>query len=134
MGKIVGIGGVFLGLKGEDQAVRDWYETHLQLDMTPYGTGFIEGDQLVLISFTRGTNETAPFINFRVDNLVEVIDHLQLVGCEITSDITEYSYGKFAQFKDPFGNYIELWEPYKEEYIKMVEDEIKVYKQKKSNN
>jgi len=133
MGKVVGVGGIFLGLKGNDQEIRDWYETHLKLDMTPYGTGFITGDQLLLVSFTRTENSNSPYINFRVDNIEEVINHIQSEGCKITSKIEEYPYGKFAQFEDPFGNFIELWEPYIDEYKKMVEQEINNYKTKKSN-
>ena len=67
----------------------------------------------------------------KIDNIEELITHLEQEGCAITSKITEYPYGKFAQFKDPFKNYIELWEPNKEEYIKMVNTEIKNYKEKK---
>ena len=47
MAKTIGVGGVFLGLKGDDRQLRDWYEEHLRLDMSPYGTGFIEGEQEV---------------------------------------------------------------------------------------
>ena len=132
MGKAIGVGGVFLKFNGDDQQLRDWYEEHLQIKMSPYGTSFIEGDQLTLVSFTRGDSPTTPSINFRVDNIDEVISHLRSIGCEITSDIAEYPYGKFAHFRDPFDNYIELWEPYEDEYRKMVQEEILAYQEKKS--
>ena len=44
-----------------------------------------------------------------------------------TDDIVIYDYGKFAHFTDPFGNYIELWEPNVEVYKKMVKSEIEDY-------
>ena len=40
MGKIIGLGGVFLQFKGDKQKVQDWYETYLKCDMSAYGTGF----------------------------------------------------------------------------------------------
>ena len=132
MGKVIGVGGVFLGFKGDDQALRDWYELHLGMDMSPYGTSFISGDQLTLVSFTRSNKAELPMINFRVDNIIEVHDHLVTVGCEITQKMEEYPYGTFMQFKDPFGNYIELWDPNIDEYRRMVEQEMIDYKQKKS--
>ncbi|QMS85900.1 VOC family protein [Candidatus Xianfuyuplasma coldseepsis] len=131
MGKVTGVGGVFLGLKGNDQEIRDWYEQYLGMNMSPYGTSFIDGDQLTLVSFTRSNQEGVPYINFRVDSIDEVLSIVQNQGCKITSEVAEYNYGKFAQFQDPFGNYIELWEPYEEEYRKMVQQEIFEYRQKK---
>jgi len=131
MAKAVGIGGVFLHFEGEEQAVMDWYEEHLGFDMTPYGTGFIEGPQYVLLSFKRGNKPNTPFINIRVDDLDELMKQLKDQGLEILSETTEYPYGKFAQFKDPFGNPIELWEVYEEEYIKMVKKEVDTYKKLK---
>jgi hypothetical protein len=37
------------------------------------------------------------------------------------------------QFVDPFGNLIELWEPYEEVYLKMVKQEIEGYLKKTSD-
>lgn len=128
MAKAVGIGGVFLHFEGEEKEVMDWYEKHLGLDMTPYGTGFIEGTQYVLLSFKRGNKPNTPYLNIRVDDIDTIMDNLKDIGCEVLSDVTEYPYGKFSQFKDPFGNAIELWEVYEEEYIKMVKKEIEDYK------
>lgn len=130
MAKAVGIGGVFLQFEGEEKAVLDWYEEQLGLSMTSYGTGFIEGEQLVLLSFKRNDNLNSPYINIRVDDIDSLINKFKSQGIEIISDIQEFPYGKFAQFKDPFTNVIELWEPYVEEYKNMVNKEVKDYKQK----
>lgn len=130
MGKAIGVGGVFLHLKGEKQALHDWYETHLRLSMSPYGTGFIEGKQLMLVSLV-STDENAPVINFRVDNIEEIAKELKSIQIEFVMDVETYSYGKFARFVEPFGNLIELWEPNEEAYIDMVKSEIENYKHKK---
>ena len=131
MAKAVGIGGVFLHFEGEQQAVMDWYEEHLGFDMTPYGTGFVEGNQYVLLSFKRGEKPNTPYLNIRVDDIDAVMKHLIELGVEVLSEVAEYPYGKFSQFKDPFGNPIELWEVYPEEYVKMVKKEVEDYKSKK---
>jgi uncharacterized glyoxalase superfamily protein PhnB len=131
MANIVGIGGVFLQLKGNEQELRDWYETHLQLDMTPYGTNFLTGDQFVLVSFTQDESTSMPSINFRVDDLRELIQNLE-GECKFIQEIQEYSYGLFAQIEDPFGNLVELWEPNKKEYENMVAQELQDYTKRKS--
>jgi predicted enzyme related to lactoylglutathione lyase len=50
-------------------------------------------------------------INYRVENLVELLEDLRNDGIEIVGEIEEYEYGKFAHIVDPEGNKIELWEP-----------------------
>lgn len=133
MAKVVGVGGVFLQFKGDDQELRDWYESHLQLEMTPFGVNFISGDQLTLVAFTKDS-ETRPSINFRVDNLRELIQLLETDQCRIVEPIKKYPYGLFAQIEDPFGNLVELWEPNKDEYKKMVNKEQSEYIKRKSTN
>ncbi|PAT01261.1 hypothetical protein CI105_07330 [Candidatus Izimaplasma bacterium ZiA1] len=131
MAKAVGIGGVFLHFEGELKDIMDWYEENFGLDMTPYGTGFIEGSQYTLLSFKRGSESSAPYLNIRVDDIETLISNFKNQNLEILSEIKTYDYGKFAQFKDPFGNAIELWEVFEENYVKMVKKEIKEYKEKK---
>ncbi len=134
MGKAIGIGGVFLHFKGELKDIHNWYEKELGLDMTDYGTGFLSGEQLCLLSFKRGDDEGhMPYLNLRVDGIDSLIDKFKQDGLKIMMDVENYPYGKFARFVDPFGNSIELWEPNEEEYIKMVQKEIEEYKKKKSS-
>ncbi len=129
MGRAVGIGGVFLHFKGDLEAVLKWYEEELGLDMTEYGTGFITGEQLCLISFKRGSDDdNTPYLNFRVVGIEELILNFKNKGLLILMDVEDFSYGKFARIVDPFGNVIELWEPIEDEYRKMVAKEIKDYK------
>jgi predicted enzyme related to lactoylglutathione lyase len=50
-------------------------------------------------------------INYRVDNLVELLKVLKKEGVTIVGEMEEYDYGKFGWILDPEGNKIELWEP-----------------------
>lgn len=131
MGKAIGIGGVFIHMKGDSKALFDWYEKYLGLEFSAYGTGFLEGPQLMVLTFKRDDNPEMPYLNLRVDNIEEIINQLKKRRIKIISDIMSYPYGKFATFKDPFGNVVELWEADRDEYIKMVEDEIAKYKLEK---
>ena len=128
MAKILGLGGVFLSFKGEKEELHRWYYEHLGLLMSDYGSGFFEGSQLMLLTFTKEMASDA-IINFRVDNLDEMMSDLKSEGLE-TSEIKTYPYGKFAHFLDPFGNKIELWEPFEENYREMVQQEIISYETK----
>lgn len=50
-------------------------------------------------------------MNFRVDNLVALLEVLREEGVTIVGEMEEYEYGKFGWIMDPEGNKIELWEP-----------------------
>jgi predicted enzyme related to lactoylglutathione lyase len=53
-------------------------------------------------------------INYRVENLDELLDALRQEGVEIDPKREDFEYGRFAWIMDPEGNKIELWEPPKE--------------------
>ena len=50
-------------------------------------------------------------INYRVDNMDELLDQLKQNGVEILKGPDSEENGKFAWIMDPDGNKIELWEP-----------------------
>lgn len=50
-------------------------------------------------------------MNFRVENLVELLKVLKEEGVTVIGEIEEFEYGKFGWILDPDGNKIELWEP-----------------------
>jgi len=50
-------------------------------------------------------------INYRVENIVALVDELKKDKVTIIDEIAEYEYGKFVPVLDPEGNIIELWEP-----------------------
>lgn len=119
MKRVTGLGGVFF--KCDDTAKqKEWYKTHLGIS----GYGFewrdkdnpeIEG-MTVFSPFKKETEYFAPsakdyMFNFRVENLVELLEELKKEGVEIVGEMQEESYGKFGWIMDPEGNKIELWEP-----------------------
>jgi predicted enzyme related to lactoylglutathione lyase len=50
-------------------------------------------------------------INYRVENLEDLIEQLKKEGVEVIGEIEKYDYGKFGWIMDPEGNKTELWEP-----------------------
>ena len=50
-------------------------------------------------------------INYRVDDLLEMLDQLRSNGVEVVSGPESHENGKFAWIMDPDGNKIELWQP-----------------------
>ena len=50
-------------------------------------------------------------INYRGDNLEQLVQELKKEGVTICDEIEVYEYGKFIHILDPEGNKIELWEP-----------------------
>ena len=50
-------------------------------------------------------------INYRVDNLDEMLEQLRAAGVEIIEGPQSDDNGKFAWIMDPVGNKVELWEP-----------------------
>lgn len=121
--KVTGIGGIFFKTK-DPEKMKSWYEKNLGLVTNEYGSvfEFRSTDEpnnkgyLVWGPFTEDTKYFDPskkefMINYRVENLVELLEQLRADGVEIVGEIEEYEYGKFAHIVDPEGNKIELWEP-----------------------
>jgi predicted enzyme related to lactoylglutathione lyase len=50
-------------------------------------------------------------INYRVENLVELVEQLKKDGVTIVDKMETYDYGKFIHILDSEGNKVELWEP-----------------------
>ena len=50
-------------------------------------------------------------INYRVENLVSLVEELRKNGVTIVDKIESYDYGKFVHILDAEGNKIQLWEP-----------------------
>jgi predicted enzyme related to lactoylglutathione lyase len=50
-------------------------------------------------------------INYRVDDLDEMVAQLRSRGVEILQGPESHENGKFAWVMDPDGNKVELWEP-----------------------
>ncbi len=123
MKKVTGIGGIFFKCK-EPAAMRDWYNKHLGFETTDYGANFewLQADDAT----KKGVTLWSPFkestkyfepsqkefmINYRVENLVELVEQLKAEGITIIDEIEASDYGKFVHILDMEGNKIELWEP-----------------------
>lgn len=119
--RVTGLGGFFFKAKDPDQ-IKSWYKTHLGIPTDQYGWTFwwkdAEGNDCstqwspMAASTDYYQPSTKPFMmNFRVENLVELLKALKAEGVEIVGEMQEFSYGKFGWIMDPEGNKIELWEP-----------------------
>lgn len=58
-------------------------------------------------------------INYRVENLEELMAQLKMNGVTVTDTIETVEYGKFFHIMDIEGNKIELWEPNDSEFEKL---------------
>ncbi|MFN8673889.1 MAG: VOC family protein [Candidatus Sericytochromatia bacterium] len=123
MKRVTGIGGIFFKCK-EPNKVKDWYKTHLGLNTSEYGASFEwyqEDDNT-----KKGTTQWNPFsdttqyfepstkefmINYRVENLENLVEELKKEGVTILDEIESYDFGKFVHILDVEGNKVELWEP-----------------------
>ena len=137
MKRVTGIGGIFFKCKDPDK-VKQWYKTHLGFDTDKYGTNF-EWRQSA-DSTKKGFSQWSPFtedthyfnpstkdfmINYRVENLEELLEELKNENVTILDEIETFEYGKFVHILDVEGNKIELWEPNDVEYDKIVEGRTK---------
>jgi predicted enzyme related to lactoylglutathione lyase len=119
MAKVVGIGGVFLKAK-DPQGLAAWYGTHLGVPQMDDGALAFDGpDSIGMTVFAHFPLDTRYFgdgaqqamINFRVDDLDQLLAQLGAAGVRIDPKREDYSYGRFAWIWDPEGNRVELWQP-----------------------
>jgi predicted enzyme related to lactoylglutathione lyase len=129
--RVTGIGGVFL--KATDpKETKDWYKEHLGIESGKYGGTFEwrhaeDKDKKGYTAwsiFDEKTEYTNPskkdaMINYRVENLEELLKVLEEEGVEIVGEMESFEYGKFGWIMDPNGYKIELWEPNDGEYDKI---------------
>ncbi|CAI8414479.1 MAG: Uncharacterised protein [Formosa sp. Hel3_A1_48] len=119
--KVTGIGGIFFKAK-DPETTKKWYAQHLGLKVDAYGSTFWwkdQNDKDCLTQWSPFKDDTDYFdpsaqsfmVNYRVDNLSDLVTSLQASGVELIGEIQEFDYGKFAWIMDPDGHKIELWEP-----------------------
>ena len=131
--KVTGIGGVFFKCNNPDK-MKTWYNHHLGLVTNEYGSVFEfrrsdkpeQKGYTVWSPFEENTDYFDPsdrdfMINYRVENLDELLKELRAAGVEIVGEIETYEYGKFAHILDPEGNKIELWEPVDQVFTDLYE-------------
>ncbi len=123
MKKVTGIGGIFFKCSNP-KGMNEWYAKNLGLPLSSYGATFewrLDEDPTKQGSTTWSTfpadtkyfnpSEKPFMINYRVDNLVALVEELKKDNVTIVDEIADYDYGKFVHVLDPEGNIIELWEP-----------------------
>lgn len=121
--RVTGVAGIFFKCKNPEK-VKAWYKTHLGLNTNQYGATFewqestdpAKKGLLQWSPFSEKSTYFAPstkqfMINYRVDNIVALVEQLKKEGVTILDKIETYDYGKFVHIMDIEGNKIELFEP-----------------------
>lgn len=124
MARVTGIGGVFFKSRSDRSALAAWYRDHLGIALEEFGGAIFRcpddkaEDRGVTVwhvaeqdSDWFSPSESAFMINYRVDNLLELIASLKAAGIEVLKGPESDENGKFAWIMDPDGNKVELWEP-----------------------
>ena len=131
MKKVTGIGGIFFKCKNLAM-IKEWYLTNLGFVSDEYGSMFecIDADtsSKVYTQWAPFDDETKYFepsskefmINYRVENIEELVKELKQNGINVLDEIETYDYGKFVHILDPENNKIELWEPIDSEVEKIA--------------
>jgi predicted enzyme related to lactoylglutathione lyase len=117
--RVTGIGGIFFKTNDPEQA-RQWYAKHLGIESESWGTSFTWRDaenpeQTGSTAWCLFPKDSQYFthefmVNYRVENLAELITQLKAEGVTIVSGPEESEFGKFAWILDHEGRKIELWE------------------------
>ena len=123
MKRVTGIGGIFFKTK-DPAGTKTWYAKHLGFDTDQWGAAFTfrkneNPDKKGYLQWSPFKEDTDYFhpsekefmINYRVENLEELVKLLREEGVTICDEIASYDYGKFIHIMDADGNKIELWEP-----------------------
>jgi catechol 2,3-dioxygenase-like lactoylglutathione lyase family enzyme len=132
MARVTGIGGIFLRAR-DPKALTAWYAKNLGIAIADYGGATllwsrgIQPDETpdstgstIWSLFPEDTpyfgkgNEKGPqqaMVNYRVDDLDELLTQLAAEGVTIDPKRDDSDYGRFAWITDPEGNRIELWQP-----------------------
>ncbi len=124
MARVTGIGGVFFKSKMDRMALAAWYHEHLGIPLEDFGGAIFRWpddkaeDRGVTVWHVAGPesdwfspSKSAFMINYRVDDLDELIAALKKSGIALCKGPESHENGKFAWIMDPDGNKLELWEP-----------------------
>lgn len=124
MARVTGIGGVFFKSRNDNAALAAWYQKHLGMPLESWGGAILkwpddkaEDNGLTVWHVAAkdsqwfSPSDCVFMINYRVDNLGELIDELRADGVNVIGGPESHENGKFAWIMDPEGNKVELWEP-----------------------
>lgn len=131
--RVTGIGGIFFKVPDPDKT-KAWYQTHLGLNTDQYGAtfewrntgdpqrkGFTQWSPMKEDTLYFQPSKKDFMVNYRVENLVELVKELRAEGVTILDEIDDTEYGKFVHILDPDGHSVELWEPVDNVYDEMTE-------------
>src|SRR5262245_14938840 len=124
MAKVTGVGGIFFKSKSDHAALAAWYQKNLGLRLEGWGGAILkwpddkadDGGLTVWHVASKDSQWFSPsnssfMVNYRVDNLDEMLAQLRAGGVEVVKGPESDDNGKFAWIMDPDGNKVELWEP-----------------------
>ena len=124
MARVTGIGGVFFKSTSDHKRLAAWYRDNLGLALEAWGGAILKWPEdkaedrgLTVWHVAEKNSElfnpsTSSFmINYRVDDLDELLSQLRRDGIAIVKGPEAHENGHFAWILDPDGNKIELWQP-----------------------
>ena len=124
MARVTGIGGVFFKSRTDNAALAAWYQKHLGMTLESFGGAILrwpddKAEDRGLTVWHIAERDTQWFspssssfmINYRVDDLDEMLGQLRAGGVSIIKGPESHENGKFAWIMDPDGNKVELWQP-----------------------
>ena len=124
MAKVTGVGGIFFKSRGDSAALAAWYQKHLGMPLEDFRGAILKwpedrAEDRGLTVWHIAERESQWFspsdssfmINYRVDDLGEMLSQLRAGGVEVIRGPESHENGKFAWIMDADGNKIELWEP-----------------------
>jgi predicted enzyme related to lactoylglutathione lyase len=124
MARVTGIGGVFFKSTGDHKQLAAWYRDNLGLKLEEWGGAILKWpedtaeDKGLTVWHTAAPDtkwfspsQSAFMINYRVDNMDELLAQLRKNGVEIVKGPDKEENGTFAWVMDPDGNKVELWQP-----------------------
>ena len=124
MARVTGVGGVFFKSRGDHKALAAWYQKHLGMALEDFGGAILRWpddkaeDRGLTVWHVAGQDsrwfspsDSSFMINYRVDDLGELLAQLRAGGVEILKGPESHENGSFAWVMDPDGNKVELWEP-----------------------
>jgi len=124
MAKVTGIGGVFFKSTTDHKKLSEWYSKNLGIPLESWGGAILKwpddkSDDQGLTVWNAAAKDSQWFspstssfmINYRIDNMADMMAQLKQNGVEILKGPESAENGKFAWILDPDGNKVELWEP-----------------------
>jgi predicted enzyme related to lactoylglutathione lyase len=126
MARVTGIGGIFFKTKTDRAVLADWYRKHLGVQLEEFGGAIFrwpddkgEDGGLTVWHVADASSkwfhpsDAAFMINYRVDDLDEMLEDLRAGGVQVVGGPESHENGTFAWIIDPDGNKVELWQPMK---------------------